>query len=275
MTDLPRLSDIDDSYEPVGKARGDEVEAEPEIKKKGRPKNENFLSFNDARDFIREEMIPSRSKFEEWWDRNKPKAIPRFPYRVYKEWQSWNDFLGTSNEFNTRKNVKYRSLNDSILWVHKLKLRSYREWMEFCKSPSGDKPDDIPARPDLVYDNWRSWNHWLGSKPVPALEAQREAIQNSQVYFIIRSQDVPQNVITYGVDPNGISSFKERWLKDKFDIIAMFWNDSLRSPVIKQIVEAFSSPYLGQTNQRITPNVYEIVTRLQQQLQQITPKDVN
>ena len=71
-----------------------ELEEEPkgpeaslrEKKKRGRPKNENYLPWDEARAFIRDELLPSRGKFFEWWDRNKPKAIPRFPYRVYKEW---------------------------------------------------------------------------------------------------------------------------------------------------------------------------------------------
>jgi len=272
MNDLTKLSDIDDDYEPKEK---DPSKRDLPPKAKGRPKNLNFLSFEDAKEFIREELIPSRSKYDEWWDRNKPKALPRFPYRVYiKNWISWNDFLGTDNSFNSKKRIIYRSLDDAIRWVHTLNIRSYKEWMEYCKSPGNEKPEDIPSRPELVYDNWRSWGHWLGNKVQPALEAQLQAAQNSQVYFIIRTLDVPQNVITYGVDPNGVTSFKSRWERDKFDIIAMFWNDPLRAPVLKQIVEAFSTPYLGQSSQRITPNVYEIVTRLQQQLRQITHKDV-
>lgn len=274
MNDLPpRLDEIDDTYEPKDIERPPEVVVVP--KKKGRPKNENYLSYEEARDFMRNEMVPSRNKFDEWWDRNKPKAIPRFPYRVYtNSWISWNDFLGNNNSFAEKRGIKYRPLDEATQWVHTLKLKSYREWMEYCRNEFNNKPQDIPSRPELVYDKWKSWNHWLGNKPVPALEV-HQAAQSTQVYYIIRTKDVPQNVITYGVDPHGLSSIKSKWERDKFDILALFWNDPLRAPIIKQVVEAYSTPYLGQSNVRITFNVYEIITVLQSQLVQITAKDVN
>ena len=34
----------------------------------------------------------------------------------------------------------------------KLNLKSGTEWKEYCKS--GNKPDDIPAQPWLVYAKW-------------------------------------------------------------------------------------------------------------------------
>ena len=34
-------------------------------------------------------------------------------------------------------------------------------WQECCAS--GNKPDNIPEHPDVVYkDEWVSWCHWLG-----------------------------------------------------------------------------------------------------------------
>ncbi len=236
-------------------------------KKRGRPKNENYLPWGEAREFMRGEMIPSRGKFFEWWSRNKPKAIPRFPYRVYKEWVSWNDFLGTDNKFNEKVGRSWRQLDEASMWVHKLKLGSQAQWMDWCKEV-GNLPVDIPARPDLVYDKWRSWKHWLGSKTVEAVEAKQQA-QRHAVYYIVHESDVPINVFTYGTDNGGLSALKERWEREKFDLCKMFWYDPKKSTVIKQIVEAFSTPYLGNEKQRITPNVWEIVAYLEIHLETI------
>ncbi|TFG96310.1 hypothetical protein E4H12_11380, partial [Candidatus Thorarchaeota archaeon] len=181
-------------------------------KKRGRPKNENYLPWGEAREFMRGEMIPSRGKFFEWWSRNKPKAIPRFPYRVYKEWVSWNDFLGTDNKFNEKVGRSWRQLDEASMWVHKLKLGSQAQWMDWCKEV-GNLPVDIPARPDLVYDKWRSWKHWLGSKTVEAVEAKQQA-QRHAVYYIVHESDVPINVFTYGTDNGGLSALKERWERE-------------------------------------------------------------
>ena len=239
----------------------------PLQKPRGRPKNENYIPYEEAREFIRGEMIPSRNKFHEWWDRNKPKSIPRFPYRVYTDkWVSWNDFLGTDNEFGLRVGKSWRQLEEAAMWVHKLKIESYGKWMEYCKANT--LPEDIPARPDLVYSGWKTWGHWLGNKPVEAIEAVREA-QKLQIYYIYHEQGVPENVLNFGVDSIGPSNFKERWEREKFTIIKMFWYDPNEAGEVKKIIDYFSTPYLGDDRQRIVPNIWEIVYYLQMKLETI------
>jgi hypothetical protein len=247
----------------------------PKIRKKrGRPKNENYLGWEEARAFMRGEMIPSRGKFFEWWDRNKPKAIPRFPYRVYQEeWTSWNDFLGTNNKFNEKIGTKWRPFLEATSWAIKLGLKSQVEWMEYCKQENL-LPADIPARPDLVYDDWRGWTHWLGNRPVEAIQARQEIAKKIQVYYIVQYPDVPGNILTFGVDPAGLTSFKARWEHEKFIIVRMFWYEPEKADKIRRIVEALSSPYLGDERQRLVPNVWEIAYYLQMEMDQITRKDV-
>lgn len=240
-------------------------------KKRGRPKNENYLPWSEAREFMRSELIPSRGKFFEWWDSNKPKAIPRFPYRVYQEeWVSWNDFLGTNNKFNEKVGTKWRALLDASTWAHTLKLETQVQWMEFAKTDQ--LPADIPARPDLVYENWRSWGHWLGNRPVEAIEVKQEAIR-SQVYFIVRDLEDPQNVLTYGIETS-ISSMKERWQREKFDIVKLFWYQPEKAAEMNKIVAALSSPYQGFDRQRITPNVWEIVWHASMLMEPITKQSL-
>lgn len=230
-------------------------------KKRGRPKNENYLNWEEAREFIRSEMIPSRGKFFEWWERNKPKSIPRFPYRVYQaEWTSWNDFLGTNNKFNEKIGTRWRPLLEATNYVHSLKLKSQNEWMDFCKE-EGLLPEDIPARPDLVYDTWRSWGHWLGNRPVEAIQAKSDA-QKTRLYYIIHEQHVPGNVYTFGIEPNGVSGLKARWENQKFDVIKMFWYESDKGELINKIVTSLSTPYGEYERERIVPNVWELLWHL-------------
>jgi hypothetical protein len=231
--------------------------------KGGRKRNENFLPWDEAREYIQSELLHSRAAFEHWFNREKPKSIPRFPYRVYvKEWVSWNDFLGTNNEFNVRANIKWRSLNDSTLFVHALKLKTQRDWLDYCKSHADEVPEDIPRRPDVVYDKWVSWNHWLGNKPVEAMQAKVEASKTA-VFYIIHEEGVPFNVLTYGVEQRGIAAMKERFERSPFDMIGMFWYEPDQGMLIKHVVDTQSTPYLDDEKQRITSNVWEIVEQLQ------------
>lgn len=239
---------------------------------RGRRRNPNFLPYEEARDFVRGEMIPSRSKYEDWWDRNKPKSIPRFPYRVYKEeWVSWNDFLGTNNKFSEKVPTKWRTMLDAIAYVHTLKIKSSIEWMEWCRE-TGNLPSDIPARPDLVYSGWRSWSHWLGNSTHQVAQVQQERAK-VQVFYVIRELGAPTNVINVGVDPSGISSMKERWMRDKFDVVGLFWYEPDRSDVITRIVNTTTVPYQGQDRERLAPNVWELIWQLSTVMDQIRRAD--
>lgn len=243
-------------------------------KKRGRPKNQNYLTWDEARAHMRGEMIPSRGKFFEWWDRNKPKTIPRFPYRVYQdEWTSWNDFLGTNNKFNEKVGTKWRPFLEAVSWAIKRQLKSQTEWMEFCKQ-EGLLPEDIPARPDLVYEEWRGWTHWLGTRTAEAIQAQQEIAKKTHVYYVIRTPDSPLNVLTFGIDPNGLTAFKHRWEDEKFDIIRLFWFDPEKRDRVNRIVSGLSTTMYDDETRRIVPNTWELLYYLSMELQQITSKDV-
>lgn len=236
-------------------------------KRKGGAKpNKNFLPFLEAQKLVQDEMIPSRSKYLEWWEANKPKALPRFPYRVYKDWVSWNDFLGTNNKFQD-VSKKWRSLEEATMWAHTLKLQSYKQWMDWCRENKDKLPGDVPARPDLVYEKWMSWNHWLGSKPREAIEAIQEA-EKKRIFYIIHYPDVPGNVMTYGT-VDGLAALKERWEHDKFTVVRLFWLDPSKTDKVQNILSTLSTPYLGDDKQRITPNVYEIIFYLEMNLETV------
>lgn len=236
-------------------------------KRRGRPKNENYLPWEEARTFVRGELIPSRTKYEQWWERNKPKAIPRFPYRVYvNEWVSWNDFLGNDNKFNEKIGTNWLPLDEAANWVHTLKLQTYTQWIEYCRET--DLPERIPARPELVYKGWKSWSHWLGNKPSEIVAVQRE-LARQQVYYIIHERGMPDNVFTYGIDPNGLTNLKERWQQEHFDVVRTFWYDSTHSNEINNVINSLSSPYMGLSNQRLTPNVWNIIAYIEMKLDTI------
>jgi hypothetical protein len=230
-------------------------------KKGGRPRNTNYVSYEEARDIVREQLLHSRAAYEQWYEREKPKVIPRFPYRVYKEWVSWNDFLGTNNEFS--KGAKsWRPFKEAIHFAHSLNLKTQKDWLDYCRDHSENVPEDIPRRPDVVYDQWVSWMHWLGSKPVEAVQAKVEA-QSTAIFYIIHHTDVPGNVLTYGVENAGLSAMRDWWEREKFDVVKLFWYEQDKGTQIKEAIDALSTPYLGEEKQRITPNVWQIVEYLQ------------
>lgn len=239
--------------------------AESKAKRSGRPRNENWLPWEEAKEFIRGEQIASRGQYEKWWEREKPKTISRFPYRVYKnEWVSWNDFLGNNNAFNEKTNTKWRPLLDALPYIHSLKITSQREWLEYYRlnKETAEFPSDIPARPDLVYPDWRSWGHWLGNKPIEAIQARQEA-QRVQIYYIIHRPGDPGNVFYVGIDANP-TAFRERLEYDNFAVVKTYWYDQTKGNIAHQIINEFSSMYMDQERQRLCPNIYDITWHLDQ-----------
>lgn len=250
------------------------VKKKVDTKARGRPKKVEFMPWEEAREFVRSEQIPSRSKYLLWWDQNQPRNLPHFPYRVYKEWTSWNDFLGTNNEFNKKAGTKWRPILEAMLFVHTLHLRNVDEWLEWTKI-EGNLPEDIPARPELVYKDWKSWNQWLGNKPVEVVEVRREA-QKLQVYYVTRTKGAPTNVLSFGIEPT-LSSMKERWerFKDEVEIVKLFWFDNAKAPLITQILDAFTTPYRGDQKERVATNVWEVLYHLQIHLNTVTPAEAS
>jgi hypothetical protein len=93
----------------------------------------------------------------------KPPDIPAGPVRVYSEqWKGWGDWLG-----HGRGNDVWRSFERAREYARRLNLKSHKEWLALVKNRSFTNkkrlPDDIPASPDNIYDEWIGWWDWLGT----------------------------------------------------------------------------------------------------------------
>ena len=55
----------------------------------------------------------------------------------------------------------WRPFEEAREFARSLNLRGKEEWEEYSKS--GERPDDIPSHPNVIYKNdWVSWPDWLG-----------------------------------------------------------------------------------------------------------------
>ncbi len=230
------------------------------------------MSFEDAKEFIQDQQVQSRQQFLDWHDENKPKALSKYPQRVYTdEWNGWNDFLGTNNEFNkTRRN--WRTLEEAILWVHKLNLSGGKDaWLKWVKENTSDLPEDIPKRPDITYKkDWMSWKHWIGDAVAEKVEAQQKA-QSAAIYYIIKQQEYGEvaNVYSFGIESGGVAALKDRWSVEKFQVIRMYHFDQSVGKQVNEIVENLSTPHFGSAQVRAVPNIHDLCWELTNVLDQI------
>jgi hypothetical protein len=119
-----------------------------------------FRTFKEARAFVRDLGLKSET---EWYayckSGKKPDDIPTTPRHVYVDdgWIGMADWLGAGRWHQHRTFKKARA------FVRALGLKSWAEWIAYCKS--GKKPGDIPATPHSVYvdDGWIGTGDWLGT----------------------------------------------------------------------------------------------------------------
>jgi hypothetical protein len=115
--------------------------------------DKTYRSFTEAREFVRSLNL---NNFKEWMEYcasgDKPNDIPSNPNGTYKkDFKGFGDWLGTGRIANV--NRIYRSFTEAREFVRSLGLKNYSDWEEYCKS--GDKPDDIPSAPWVVYKKWK------------------------------------------------------------------------------------------------------------------------
>jgi hypothetical protein len=124
------------------------------------PAKGQWRDFEEAREYARSLGL---SWWREWKEHAKsgalPPDIPREPRAVYEdEWRGIRDWLGTED---VPRRVYY-SFEEAQEHGRSLGIKTGEEWYRW--SASGQKPPDIPSRPDHIYpDRWRGWGEFLGT----------------------------------------------------------------------------------------------------------------
>jgi superfamily II DNA or RNA helicase len=127
--------------------------------------NKEFRPFIEARVFARTLGINNQKKWAEYCKSGeKPIDIPTTPQQVYKNdgWISLGDWLG--NKKNSNRNKVFLPFMMAKEFVKILKIKSFQEWIEYCKSKK--KPSNIPSNPQRTYKEkgWQGWDDFLGKE---------------------------------------------------------------------------------------------------------------
>ena len=127
----------------------------------GNERKIEFLSYEEARAFIRTIGLKSSIDWREYSKTKRPRNIPGNPDRDYvgKGWISWNDFLGSNTISNYQKSfIEFDKAKEVI---SSFNLRSLNDWNDFCKA--GKKPINIPRNPAQYYfkKGWKGWHDFL------------------------------------------------------------------------------------------------------------------
>jgi len=145
-----------------------------------------YKPLKEARDFVHKLNLKGEKEWRAYCKSgHKPEDIPANPNRTYKQdgWKTWGDWFGSGNVSNQLR--EFKPFEEARDFVHKLKLKTLKEWFDYCKS--GLKPEDIPTAPNQTYkqDGWKSWGDWLGTGSIASFlreykqfEEAREFVHN-------------------------------------------------------------------------------------------------
>ena len=137
------------------------------------PSDMNYNSIKKSKKYVQTLNIKSQTQWRKYVKNKKlPVKIPNRPDTVYRDkgWKGWGDFLGTGN---LGPKTKFWSYEISRNFVHKLKLKSRKEWSDYLLNNL--IPKGLSRSPGSTYKNkgWLGWGDWLGSF----------SIQNQQKIF--------------------------------------------------------------------------------------------
>jgi hypothetical protein len=108
-----------------------------------------FRSFEEARAFVQSLGLKSQQEWRVYCHSGqKPADIPSHPDETYRpHFQGYSDWLGNDTAANGKR--EFLPFEEARAFVRSLGLKDEQEWRMYCHS--GQKPEDIPHHPHIVY----------------------------------------------------------------------------------------------------------------------------
>ena len=118
--------------------------------------------------------------------------------------------------YNSIQCLKLLAYTDAKDYVHKLNLKSSKDWAEYCKS--GNKPREIPYSPDRAYkDYWKGWSDWLGT--ITPREMPRRPFEQAREFVHklgLKTREEWNKYCQSGNKPNDIPSYPNTVYKSQW-----------------------------------------------------------
>lgn len=221
-------------------------------------KKNDWLTFEQARLVMHDENVGSRSQYMRWHEINKPNGIPKNPNRVYKEWKGWNDFLDNDNQMRCVPKA-WRKYEEAMALLHPMGISSSVEYQRM--HTAGELPDNIPYNPQLVYDKWVTWSHYLGTKVAKKLEAVKAVKEAKLELLVIASyKGRPGGVYGVFVVRGGEAQLKDMMESASFIVMKKFRLDEgydWKAAVAKHGKQW--NDWQARNNEYLIPNVNQLI----------------
>ena len=140
-----------------------------------------YRSFEEARQYVAKLGLKSKEEWTKWAKTSeRPKDIPASPRNVYiEDWKGMPYFL-SSGVLSTHDR-QWRSFQEARKFAHTLALENNQAWRAWSKT--NERPLDIPAYPNEVYENeWTNWGDFLGTGAVSVLNRIYRSFEEAKGY---------------------------------------------------------------------------------------------
>lgn len=195
----------------------------------------DYLKYDEVKKMIHPLKLKSSAEWIEWHKINNPWFSPRYPFRVYEEWESWGSFLGNGNISKRDQSRKYRPFNEAVKFVHTLRFESEDEYKEWHRDTT---PDDLPANPERVYADWQGWPYFLG-KTIDRRVTASDVSTN--VLAILQYPQYQQNVIRFVIEGKGKSEVLAKQKTQGFKIIKTYILEPQYLEHVKKLIKHFGT----------------------------------
>eukprot|EP00947_MAST-08B_sp_MAST-8B-sp1_P006612 g6612.t1 len=156
---------------------------------KGDETRKEMLSFQDARETVRQLGMTSNKEWKEWSKSGqRPSNVPGNPDKVYKGkgWVSYPDWMGYQYTKGDETRKEMLSFQDARETVRRLGLTSVKEWKEWSKS--GQRPSNVPSTPEQAYEGkgWVSYPDWMGYQYTKGDQTRKEMLSFPDAREVVR-----------------------------------------------------------------------------------------
>lgn len=193
-----------------------------------------YLPYEDVKRRIHPLKFQTSAHWIEWHNTEKPWFAPRYPFRVYDEWESWGQFLGNGKVSSRDRHKQFRPFNEAVKFVHSLNLQSENEYKRWAKINA----NDLPINPDTVYEDWQGWPYFLGKTIEQRLTVGNAA---TDVLAVIHYPQYAHNVVRFIIEPKGKSEVLAKQKAQRFKIIKMYMFELQHKDTIKKLLSYYGS----------------------------------
>lgn len=130
----------------------------------GKMSNKYDKSFDECRLWLKcnkPEWINGMKEYKDWSkSKDFPEFLPKAPNRVFIDWTTWGDYLGTGNIQTHKKKDIYLTYEQSKIYLKD--NFDFKSSIDFKKTKT---PPFIPKKPYNIYKEWIGWHDFLGYEP--------------------------------------------------------------------------------------------------------------